>query len=592
MLCPVARSSPSSSTDLLCGRTRSKASREGDYTSVMTDQVARTDPALVTTTVAGAGASGAPPSGPQPRLRDRLARLGTPKAPVNIALEPILQSLREHHPKADVSLLQRAFEVAERQHQGQTRKSGDDYITHPLSVTQILADLGMTPPTLAAALLHDTVEDTAYGLDELRRDFGDEVAQLVDGVTKLDKVTWGEAAKAETVRKMVVAMARDIRVLVIKLADRLHNARTWKHVSRESAESKAQETLEIYAPLAHRLGMNTIKWELEDLAFQALYPKMYDEIVEPRGGAGAGAGGVPRPGPGGGVRGSQGGRDQGDGDGATEALLLGLPEDDRPRSRLRGDLRPGRRAGPRRDGSRLLRRARARCTPGGTRCPAGSRTTSRCRSSTCTSRCTRRSSGRRASRSRSRSAPTRCTGGPNTASRPTTSTRKSTNAAAASPSRVRLAGQRHGLVAPLLDWQRDTADPGEFLDSLRFEIGGGEVYVFTPKGAVVALPVGSTPVDFAYAVHTEVGHHCIGGRVNGRLAPLDSVLENGDTSRSSPPRPTARDRRATGWPSSRALARATRSASGSPRSGVRRRSSRARTRSPSTCASKVTPCTG
>ena len=247
----------------------------GDYTSDMTDQVARTD-----VTVPGAGLTGAPPTGPQPRLRDRLARLGTPRAPVNMALEPILQSQREHHPKAEVALLQRAFEVAERAHQGQTRRSGDDYITHPLSVTQILADLGLTPPTLAAALLHDTVEDTDYSLEDLRRDFGDEIAQLVDGVTKLDKVTWGEAAKAETVRKMVVAMARDIRVLVIKLADRLHNARTWKYLPRERAVRKAQETLEIYAPLAHRLGMNTIKWELEDLAFQALYPKMYDEIVD------------------------------------------------------------------------------------------------------------------------------------------------------------------------------------------------------------------------------------------------------------------------------------------------------------------------
>ena len=162
---------------------------------------------------------------------------------------------------------------------GQMRKSGDAYITHPLAVTTILAELGMTPPTLAAALLHDTVEDTAYSLDELRRDFGDEIAMLVDGVTKLDKVTYGEAAQAETVRKMVIAMARDIRVLVIKLADRLHNARTWRYVSEESAKRKANETLEIYAPLAHRLGMNTIKWELEDLIFATLYPKVYDEIV-------------------------------------------------------------------------------------------------------------------------------------------------------------------------------------------------------------------------------------------------------------------------------------------------------------------------
>ncbi len=176
-------------------------------------------------------------------------------------------------------MLEQAYDVAELHHRGQRRKSGDPFITHPLAVTTILAELGMTPPTLCASLLHDTVEDTPYTLDQLREDFGDEVAHLVDGVTKLDRVAYGESAQAETVRKMIVAMARDIRVLVIKLADRLHNMRTIKYVKPSSAERSARETLEIYAPLAHRLGMNTLKWELEDLAFATLYPKVYEEIV-------------------------------------------------------------------------------------------------------------------------------------------------------------------------------------------------------------------------------------------------------------------------------------------------------------------------
>ncbi|MFP5348162.1 MAG: HD domain-containing protein, partial [Actinomycetes bacterium] len=213
-------------------------------------------------------------------LRRRLSRLGartnTPTSPV---LEPLLRSVRSNHPKTDVSVIERAYLVAEQAHRGQRRKSGDAYITHPVAVATILADLGMTTSTLAAALLHDTVEDTPYTLEMLRKDFGDEIAMLVDGVTKLDKVTYGDAAQAETVRKMVVAMARDIRVLVIKLAVRLHNARTGRYVSQESAQRKARETLEIYAPLAHRLGMNTIKWELEDLSFAALFPGVYDEIV-------------------------------------------------------------------------------------------------------------------------------------------------------------------------------------------------------------------------------------------------------------------------------------------------------------------------
>src|SRR5690554_893001 len=224
-------------------------------------------------------ATGAAADARGPRVRSRFALLGSRGHTVSPAIEPVLHALRSNHPRADTALIERAFTVAERAHRGQLRKSGDPYITHPVAVTTILAELGMTVPTLAAALLHDTVEDTDYSLEQLRAEFGEEIALLVDGVTKLDKVTYGEAAEAETVRKMVVAMARDIRVLVIKLADRLHNARTWKYVSAASAGRKARETLEIYAPLAHRLGMNTIKWELEDLSFATLYPKVYDEIV-------------------------------------------------------------------------------------------------------------------------------------------------------------------------------------------------------------------------------------------------------------------------------------------------------------------------
>ncbi|MDQ1594190.1 MAG: diphosphokinase / guanosine-3,5-bis(diphosphate) 3-diphosphatase, partial [Arthrobacter pascens] len=218
--------------------------------------------------------------GRRERTRSRLARLtGRSTATYSPILEPLLRTVRANNPKEDFDLIQRAFVVAEQSHRGQKRKSGDPYITHPVAVATILAELGLSGTTLAAALLHDTVEDTPYTLADLKADFGPEVAMLVDGVTKLDKVSFGEAAQSETVRKMVVAMAKDIRVLMIKLADRLHNARTWRFVSAESSARKARETLEIFAPLAHRLGMNTIKWELEDLSFAALYPKVYEEIV-------------------------------------------------------------------------------------------------------------------------------------------------------------------------------------------------------------------------------------------------------------------------------------------------------------------------
>src|SRR5213596_121228 len=231
-------------------------------------------------------AAASPPPAAQPpriapaRVRARLARLGGTRHPNRAPmLEPLFRVVRATHPKADLGLIERAYRTAEKYHTGQMRKSGDAYITHPLAVATILAELGMTATTLCAALLHDTVEDTPYTVDELTRDFGEEIAMLVDGVTKLDKVRYGESAQAETIRKMVVAMAKDIRVLVIKLADRLHNMRTLGFLRQEKQERIARETLEIYAPLAHRLGMNTIKWELEDLSFSTLYPKRHDEIA-------------------------------------------------------------------------------------------------------------------------------------------------------------------------------------------------------------------------------------------------------------------------------------------------------------------------
>jgi GTP pyrophosphokinase len=215
------------------------------------------------------------------RVRARLARRITAQraAAVKQVLEPLAAVHRDLHPNADLGLLQRAYDVAEEKHRDQRRKSGDPYITHPLAVATILAELGMDTTTLVAALLHDTVEDTEYSLERLRADFGETVEHLVDGVTKLDKVQLGAAAEAETIRKMVIAMARDPRVLVIKLADRLHNMRTMRFLPPEKQARKARETLEVLAPLAHRLGMATVKWELEDLAFAILQPKKYDEIV-------------------------------------------------------------------------------------------------------------------------------------------------------------------------------------------------------------------------------------------------------------------------------------------------------------------------
>ena len=213
-------------------------------------------------------------------LRSRLPRIFTRgSTTLGADLAELVRIVRANHPKSDYNVIERAYKTAERYHEGQKRKSGEDYITHPLAVARILADLGSGPATIAAALLHDTVEDTEYSLEQLTQEFGEEIGLLVDGVTKLDRMKFGDSAQAETMRKMVVAMSKDVRVLVIKLADRLHNARTWGFVSAEAAKRKAQETLEIYAPLAHRLGISTIKVELEDISFAVLYPKVYEEIV-------------------------------------------------------------------------------------------------------------------------------------------------------------------------------------------------------------------------------------------------------------------------------------------------------------------------
>ena len=461
------------------------------------------------------------------RVRARFARFGATRPAGNPVLEPLMTAVRQNHPKADLSVIERAYAVAERAHEGQMRKSGDAYITHPLAVTTILAELGMTPPTLAAALLHDTVEDTAYGLDELRRDFGDEIAMLVDGVTKLDKVTYGEAAQAETVRKMVIAMARDIRVLVIKLADRLHNARTWRYVSPESAKRKANETLEIYAPLAHRLGMNTIKWELEDLSFATLYPKVYDEIVRL----------VAERAP------------------AREEYLTGV------RSQVTEDLTAAKikavvTGRPKhyysvyqkmivrgRDFEEIYDLVAVRVLVDTVRDCYAALGALHSRWNPVPGRFKDYIAMPKFNMYQSLHTTVIGPQGKPVEIQIRTHTmhrRAEYGVAAHWKYKDQASGggpARPGEITPqndmawlrqLLDWQRETEDPGEFLDSLRFEMGSSEVYVFTPKGSVVALPVGGTPVDFAYAVHTEVGHHCIGARVNGRLVPLESTLENGD----------------------------------------------------------------
>ncbi len=434
-------------------------------------------------------------------------------------IAPVLSALKENHATSSLINVERAFAVATKAHEGQLRKSGDAYITHPVAVAVILAELGLDSETIIAALLHDTVEDTPYSLIQLRADFGDKIASLVDGVTKLDKLTYGPTAQAETVRKMVVAMSRDIRVLVIKLADRLHNARTWKYISRETAELKARETLDIYAPLAHRLGMNAMKWELEDLSFAILEPKKFEEISR--------------------LVAERSPSREALSEQVIEAVEADLLRDGiiatvtgrqkhffsvYQKMVVRGrefndiyDL-----VGIRvlvkdvRDCYAVLGSVHARWSPVPGRFkdyiampkfnlyqslhttvigPTGKAIEIQIRTNDMHARAEFGIAAH-------------------------WKYKKGAGSDSKSPEMLWL--------RQLHEWQKETEDPSEFLEALRFDLGSPEVFVFTPKGSVIALPSGSTPVDFAYSVHTDVGNRCAGAKVNGRLVPLGSKLNNGD----------------------------------------------------------------
>jgi len=459
------------------------------------------------------------------RVRARIARrISSPRpGAVKPVLEPLAAVHRQLHPNADLALLQQAYDVAEERHAGQKRKSGDPYITHPLAVATILAELGMDTTTLVAALLHDTVEDTGYLLEELGADFGEEVAHLVDGVTKLDKVKLGAAAEAETIRKMVVAMARDPRVLVIKLSDRLHNMRTMRFLPPEKQARKARETLEVFAPLAHRLGMATVKWELEDLAFALLHPKKYDEIVRL-------------------VADRAPSRDTylrqviDEVNAQLDGARIAATVEGRPKqyySIYRKMIVKGKDFDDIHDlvGVRIqvddvrdcyaamgMVHALWQPMPG------------RFKDYIAQPRF-----GVYQSLHTTVIGPD---GKPLEVQIRTRDMHRTAEYGIAAHWRYKETRGTHtgqavevdemGWMRQLLDWQREAADPGEFLESLRYDLATREIFVFTPKGDVVTLPSGSTPVDFAYAVHTEVGHRCIGSRVNGRLVALERKLENGE----------------------------------------------------------------
>ncbi len=434
------------------------------------------------------------------------------------ALAPLLASYRERHPRAPVAMISRAYETAREAHRDQSRSSGESYINHPLSVARIVADIGLDETSLAAALLHDAVEDTEITLADVERDFGPEVAAIVDGVTKLERLQFDskEAQQAATMRKMLVAMARDLRVLMIKLADRLHNMRTLAAMPPEKQHRIAQETLDIYAPLAHRLGMQELKQQLEDLSFAALYPKRYAEL--------------------------------------DHLVATRSPERDLYLAKALAEVR-----------NRLAELGiNAEVTGRGKQMWSIYEKMIQ--------------KGREfddifdlvairviVSSVKDCYAALGCIHGrwkpvlgrfKDYIAMPKFNLYQSLHTTIIGPGGKPLEVQirtremhvrsEWGVAAHwaykddsnsgdidwlnrIIDWQSDISDPAQFMESLKTDLEQDEVFVFTPKGRVITMPRGATPVDFAYAVHTEVGHACIGARVNGRLVPLDSTLRSGDT---------------------------------------------------------------
>ena len=466
----------------------------------------------------------APPA--QPRRGGRLPNIPRPRlrrgdsGPPSL-IDPVLKKVRSYNPKADLKEIQRAFMFAQDSHEGQKRKSGEDFIEHPVAVTAILADLRLDTTTLEAALLHDTVEDTDVTLAAIEEEFGEEVTRIVDGLTKLDRFEFRtrEQEQAENVRKMIVAMAGDIRVLLIKLADRLHNMRTLGVFPEAKQRRIATETLEIYAPLAHRLGVQELKWELEDLSFKALHPGPYREIASL-------------------VDARRGERtaliEQVTTESRAKLKELGVKAEVEGRPKhlysiyekmvLRGkefneiyDL----------VGVRILVDSPRDCyaalgaihslwkpIPGRFKDYIAMPKSNMYQSLHTTV--------------------VGPGGKPLEIQLRTRDMHRTAKFGIAAHWRYKEGGKQAKDAADMvwlgqmMEWLKDMADPREFMEGLKIDLYGGQVFVFTPKGDVVNLPAGATPVDFAYAIHTDVGHRTIGAKVGGKLVPLDYELQTGD----------------------------------------------------------------
>ena len=440
-------------------------------------------------------------------------------------VDELIASAEAYNPGLDKELLARAFHYAAAAHEGQVRRSGEPFVHHPWGVAKICAELRLDEQSLAAALLHDVVEDTEVELDDLRAEFGDEIAILVEGVTKLTRTSFQsrEQAEAENYRKMIVAMAQDVRVILIKLADRLHNMRTIEYQGKQTQVRKAKETLEVYAPLAHRLGIHALKWELEDLSFEVLHPRKYAEIREmvadrrdDRESQVALAGELLK----------------------TELDKVDIPADISGRAKHFYSIYD-KMAKKGREFNEIYDLTAMRVTVE----RSGDEGTRDCYGALGLIHALWKPMPGRFKDfiampkfNRYRSLHTTVIGPEGTPLEIQVRTREMHEEAEYGIAAHWLYKRGKGKtddewlawVKSLLDWQQDEADPREFMKTFRTDLFDDEVYVFTPKGEVKTLPTGSTPIDFAYAVHTDVGHKTVGAKINGRIVPLHYRLKNGD----------------------------------------------------------------
>ena len=441
-----------------------------------------------------------------------------------VTIDAILEAVKRYQPNADTDLIRRAYELADAAHKGQKRVSGEDYIIHPLAVAKILTDLQIDDITISAAILHDVVEDTTHTLDEMREFFGDEVAMLIDGVTKLGRIQYKskEEQQLESYRKMFLAMAKDIRVIMIKLADRLHNMRTLKYMREDKQKRIARETIEIYAPLANRLGISNVKWELEDLCLRYLDPKAYYDLVES-------------------VKQKRQER-QAFIDEAHEQIVEKL-EEAHITAEIQGRAKHfysiyKKMKRDQKDISEIYDLSALRVLVDSVKDCYGVLGIIHAMWKPLPGRFKDYIAMPKSNGYQSLHTTVICRGYPLEIQIRTFAMHKVSEYGVAAHWKYKEAGksvgatreydQKMSWLRQMVSLQHELDDPREYFEALKVDVFSDEVFVFTPKGDVVDLPKGSIPIDFAYRIHTEVGHHCVGAKVNGKIVPLEYKLKNGD----------------------------------------------------------------